>query len=439
MSYFPGEAFSLTSFRRDSNAAQILNRRNRCVPPWSLEKRRSQIALDWVVFFLSDVETGVGPFMAGYLTGIRHWNPQQIGIIIAAQKIASVLTQASAGWLIDRTTFKRWIMAGVALAISFGSVFVVWSPGIFSQSLNQIGIGAATSIATLTISALSLGLVGREALSRRMGRNGAFSHAGNMLTASLAGYAGFRIGQEWIFYSSAALGVACSLAALAIREPDIDHAVAREAPDPEQSGSQDAADASALLKSPTVLIFAAVVLLFHFTNSALLPLAGEEISRDKEKLASLYLTACIVLPQLVMIPVSWLTGWSANRLGRKLILTIGFAALTLRALLFAISANPDFIVAVEILDGIGTGISGVITVLVVADLAKGSGRFNALGGMMQSGLGVGAFLGNLLAGVAAKRFGFPPVFYGLATVALTGMILLLLAMPETKPAKSKST
>jgi MFS family permease len=404
-----------------------------------LEKQRSQRALDWVVFFLSDVETGVGPFMAGYLAGVRHWNPQQIGIVIAVQKIASVLTQASAGWLIDRTTFKRWIMAGVALAISLGSAFVVWSPGVFSQSLNQIGIGAATSIATLTIYALSLGLVGRDALSRRMGRNGAFSHAGNMLTASLAGYAGFRISQEWIFYCSAALGVACSLAALTIRESDIDHAVAREAPDAEQSGHQSASKASALFKTPAVLIFAVVVSLFHFTNSALLPLAGEEMSRDKGNVASLYLTACIVLPQLVMIPVSWLTGWTANRLSRKLIFSVAFAALTLRAALFAISANPNFIVAVETLDGIGTGISGVITVLVVADLAKGSGRFNALSGMMQSALGVGAFLGNLLAGAAAKRFGFAPAFCGLAAVALAGMILFLIAMPETKPAESKST
>src|SRR4051794_27954749 len=229
--------------------------------------------------------------MAGYLTGVRHWNPEQIGFVFAAQKIASVLTQASAGWLIDRTTFKRWIMAGVALAISFGAAFVVWAPGVFSQSLNQIGIGAATAIATLTVSALSLGLVGRDALGRRMGRNGAYSHAGNMLTASLAGYAGFRIGQEWIFYCSAGLGVACSISALAIRESDIDHAVAREAPDA-RSGDESAARASNLLKSPAVLIFALVVLLFHFTNSALLPLAGEEISRDRGKAASLYLTAC---------------------------------------------------------------------------------------------------------------------------------------------------
>ncbi|MFL6450362.1 MAG: MFS transporter [Bryobacteraceae bacterium] len=404
-----------------------------------MEQRRSQSALDWVVFFLSDVETGVGPFIAGYLTGVKGWNPEQIGIIIAAQKIASVVTQASAGWLIDRTRLKRWIMAAAALAISCGSVFVVWSPGVFSQSLNQVGIGAATSVATLTVSALSLGLVGREALSRRLGRNGAFSHAGNMVTASLAGYAGFRIGQQWIFYFSAALGVACSVAALAIRESDIDHAVAREAPDPKETSGAAAAKASTLLRSPAVLIFGLVVLLFHFSNSALLPLAGEEISRYQGKSGALYLTACIVLPQVVMIPVSWLTGRRAHQLGRKLIWSLAFGALVLRGVLFALTTNPNLIVAVEVLDGIGTGIAGVITVLVVADLAKGTGRFNALGGMMQSGLGIGAFLGNLLAGSAAKRLGFPPVFYGLSAVALLGLLLLATAMPETKPVSTKST
>lgn len=402
-----------------------------------MEKRRSQVALDWVVFFLSDVETGVGPFMAGYLTGVRHWNPEQIGIVIAVQKIASVVTQASAGWLIDRTTLKRWIMAAVAVAISLGSAFVVWSPGVLSQAINQTVIGAATSIATLTVAALSLGIVGREALGARIGRNGAFSHSGNMLTASLAGYAGYRLGQEWIFYLSAFLGAACAVCALIIRETDIDHQVAREAPDQHDAGAE--AKAAALLKDRTVLVFALVVLLFHVANSALLPLAGEEISHGRGKSSSIYLTACIVFPQLVMIPASWLSGRTANRLGRKPILLIAFAALILRGVLFGLSADPNFIVGVEALDGIGTGIAGVITVLVVADLAKGTGRFNALGGMMQSGLGIGAFLGNLLAGIAAKRLGFPPVFYGLSVVAMLGFVLLWTAMPETKPASSGSS
>ncbi len=395
-----------------------------------MEKRQSERALDWVAFFLSDVETGVGPFMAGYFTAARHWNPEQIGIIIAAQKIASVATQASAGWLIDRTTHKKWVMAASALAISFGSAFIVWSPDVLSQVVNQIAVGAATAIASLVVAALSLGMVGRAALGRRIGRNGAFSHAGNMLTAAFAGYMGFRIGQQWIFYVSALLGLACTACTLSIRDADVDDEVAREAP-PEEAG-REAISLSALFRDRLVLTFFVLVLLFHLSNSALLPLAGEEISQGHPAASSLYLTACIVLPQLVMIPVSLLSGRGANRFGRKPLFLLGFIALVLRALLFALSANPNFIVAVEALDGIGTGIAGVVTVLIVSDLAKGTGRFNMLGGIMQSGLGVGAFLGNLLAGIAAKRFGFPPVFYGLSAIAFSSLLLFAFAMPETR-------
>ncbi len=390
--------------------------------------RRSQLALDGIAFFLSDVETGVGPFMAGYFAGQRHWNPEQIGIIIAAQKISSVAVQAGCGWIIDNTAHKKWLMAGSALAISAGAVFVAWSPGVLSQILNQLLVGGSTAIATLTLAALSLGLVGREALAQRIGRNGALSHAGNMLTASLAGYLGSRIGQQWIFYVSAALGLLCFASAAAVRSGDVNDQIAREAPGPGETITAW----SNLFRNRNVLVFASVVILFHIANSALLPLAGEEISHDRPAAVAFYLTLCIVFPQLVMIPVSLLSGRGANKWGRKPLWIIAFTVLSLRGLIFAQSANPNVIVAAEALDGIGTGIAGVVTVLVVSDLAKGTGRFNALGGVMQSGLGIGAFLGNLLAGIAAKRVGFEPVFYALALTAGCGLFVLLWLMPETR-------
>ena len=372
--------------------------------------------------------------MAGYFTAVRHWNPAEIGIAIAAQKLASVIAQASAGWLIDKTGRKTWVMAGSAVAISLGAACVVWAPGVLAQAANQAMVGVATSMATLLLPAISLGLVGRSALGERIGRNGAFSHGGNMLTASLAGYLGAQIGAQWIFYISAMTGIACALCALSIRSDDIDNEVAREAP----AGAEwTASPATTLLRNPVVLTFGAAVLLFHVANSALLPLAGEEISGHASSRASIYLMLSIVVPQLVMIPMSPLSGRGAKRFGRKPVFLLGFAALVLRGLLFAVSSRPEFIIAVEMLDGVGTAIASVVTVLIVADLAKGTGRFNALGGVMQSALGVGAFLGNLLAGLAAARFGFPPTFYGLAAVALAGLILFALAVPDTCPPTSR--
>ncbi len=383
-------------------------------------------------FFLADVETGAGPFMAGYFTAVRHWNPAQIGLVLAAQKAAAVATQAFAGYLIDQTTFKRQWMAAAALLISFGSVFVVWAPSLFWQIVNQTAIGAATAVATPLLAALSLGIVGRSAFARRTGRNGAFSHGGNLLTAAGAGYLGYRAGQQWIFYISATLGLACIVSALRIRESDVDHGAAREAPAGHQSGHLTATDFSLLLRHRTVLVFALAIVLFHVANSAMLPLAGEELFVNNRKTASLYLLVCVVLPQIVMVPVSLLSGRAAEQLGRKPMFLCAFCALVLRGLLFALGHNPYYIMSVEALDGIGTGIAGVVTTLVIADLAKGTGRFNALGGVVQACLGVGAFLGNLVAGWVAKQVGFPPVFFGLAAVALAGLLLFWLVMPETR-------
>ncbi|HEY1215911.1 MAG TPA: MFS transporter, partial [Bryobacteraceae bacterium] len=254
-----------------------------------MEKQRSQRALDGVSFFLADVETGAGPFIAGYLTAVRHYNPAQIGLILAAQKIASVAAQMPAGYLIDQTTFKKQLMATVVLLISLGSAFVVWAPGVFWEVVNQAAVGVSTAVATPLLAALSLGIVGRKAFARRIGRNGAFSHAGNMLTATVAGYLGYRSGQQRIFYISALLGLACIASALLIRESDIDHQMAREAPQDHEPNRAAPTRLSSLLRNRTVLIFALVVVLFHAANSAMLPLAGEELAAIKRESASLYL------------------------------------------------------------------------------------------------------------------------------------------------------
>jgi MFS family permease len=68
---------------------------------------RSLKGLDWVNFFMADVATGIGPFLAIYLTATRHWDPGSVGMVVAAQALAGVLAQAPAGWLVDNSTRKK--------------------------------------------------------------------------------------------------------------------------------------------------------------------------------------------------------------------------------------------------------------------------------------------------------------------------------------------
>ena len=57
------------------------------------------------------------------------------------------------------------------------------------------------------------------------------------------------------------------------------------------------------------------------------------------------------------------------------------------------------------LDGIGAGIFGVVSVLVVADLTRGTGRFNLTLGAIATAVGIGAALSQTIAGAIVHHFG----------------------------------
>ena len=73
---------------------------------------------------------------------------------------------------------------------------------------------------------------GGAALSRRIGRNEAFSHGGNLTFALLVGFLGTWLDLDWIFYAGALCALAAAAAALLlVRSRDIDDEAARESDD----------------------------------------------------------------------------------------------------------------------------------------------------------------------------------------------------------------
>ena len=401
--------------------------------PESQERHPSKTSLrslDWLNFFLADVRDGMGPFMGTFLRQNHHWDAGRVGIALAASQIGTVLAQTPAGALIDRITWKRTAVAVMAVVAALSFCVIYFVPKLPTVLAAQAVIGASSSIFAPAMAAMTLGLVGRAAMPRRMGRNEAFNHGGNVVAAAFAGGLVYLLGFGAIFALVSVLAVGCAVTVLMIRENDIDHDLARGGDDGVKHDHQ-AVSISELFKDRRITTFAVSVVLFHFANAAMLPLVGQKSGDGMKDGAAVVMSACIIAAQLVMVPVAIASGRLASTWGRKPVFLIGFGVLPIRGLLYCVSVNPYFLVAVQLLDGIGAGIFGVVSVLVVADLTKGTGRFNLTQGALATATGLGAGLSNLLAGFIVKAAGFNAGFVTLATIAAVAAVFYAAAMPET--------
>ncbi|MDR3635545.1 MAG: MFS transporter [Isosphaeraceae bacterium] len=395
-------------------------------------------ALDALNFFLADVRDGMGPFLGTFLRENHHWDPGQVGIALAASQIGTVLAQTPAGALIDRIRWKRLAVALAAAAVAVGCVALYVVP-VFAVVVSvQAAIGAAAAVFPPAIGALTLGLAGRAAMPRRTGRNEAFNHGGNVVAAALAGGTAYLLGYGAMFLLVAAMAAASAAAVLMIRERDIDHELARGADDGEAQG-RAAIGLRALFEDRRIAVFMASTTLFHFANAAMLPLVGQKSGDGMKSGAPVVMSACIIAAQVVMVPVALAASRLASSWGRKPVFLVGFAILPVRGLLYCVSVNPFYLVAVQLLDGIGAGIFGVVSVLVVADLTKGTGRFNLTQGALATATGIGAGLSNVLAGFVVKAAGFNAGLVTLAAIAAAAALFFGLAMPETMRADEPPT
>ena len=83
----------------------------------------------------------------------------------------------------------------------------------------------------------------------------------------------------------------------------------------------------------------------------------------------------------------------AERRGRKLPFMVGLFALPLRGLLFAFFDDPAWVLAVQVLDGLTVATVFVLTPVIIADVAAGSGRFNVVQGVVGMAAGIGSIVG----------------------------------------------
>ncbi|WP_407316257.1 MFS transporter [Pseudomonas sp. nanlin1] len=395
----------------------------------SLDQRNSR-SLDALNFFLADVRDGLGPYLAIYLLAVHHWDPASIGVVMTIAALAGLATQGLAGALIDRTRSKRALVAVAALMVTASCLVLPFTESFTLVALTQGLSSIAASVFAPAIAAISLGITGPKAFTRRTGRNETFNHAGNAVAAMLAGGFAYLFGPVAVFYLMAVMAVASVFAIAGVSARAIDHDVARGL-DKTRDHSDQPSGWRVLLSNRSLMTFAICCALFHLANAAMLPLVSQKLAQIDLSMATPLTSLCIVAAQLVMVPVAMLAGAKADQWGRKPLLLLGFVILPIRGLLYTLSDDPYWLVAVQLLDGFGAGIFGVMFPLVIKDLTHGTGRFNVSLGVLSTAFGLGAALSSSVAGFAVKWGGYNAAFLTLAAIATLALALVWLKMPET--------
>ena len=388
---------------------------------------RSQRALDWLNFFVADVETAFGPFVAVYLT-TQGWGQGAIGTVITVNSSVALASQIPAGWLVDVVRRKRWILAACLACIAAGALLIAFFPRMLTVAAGEALHGITGGVVRTALAAVSIGLVGHRAFHTRVGRNQRYNSFGNAATAAGMGALGYLVSPQAPFLAAAALCLPAAVMLWLINGEEISYARARQAPEDEETRTCNWRD---LLGNRPLLIFALCLFMFQFINASMLPLASERLTIERGAESELFTSALVVVPQLVTALIAGFVARKADEWGRKVLLLIAFAALLARAAVFALPIGPWFLVASQVLGGLDAAVIGIITPLVVADVTKGSGRYNVALGTTGTVSGVGATISTTAIGYVAQLFGFTPAFIVLAAVAAISVAVLWLFLPET--------
>ncbi|VTR97063.1 mfs transporter : Putative 3-phenylpropionic acid transporter OS=Legionella massiliensis GN=BN1094_03825 PE=4 SV=1: MFS_1 [Gemmata massiliana] len=384
---------------------------------------RDRIGLNAANFFLAELTGVVIPFLAKMLAD-RGWRDDAIQYTAAACGLGVFLAQTPAGLITDRSRNRRLLLAGASLVVGacFGLLPLAPDTGWLIGLLAFLG-GVGQAFFVPLLGALALGLAGHAALHKVMGENQGWNHAGNIVAAFTAMGVAAWLGLPAVFYTVSVVSAFAAASAFLIRPAD---------PKGEPGAATEAGPGLwALFRDRRVVGLFAAVALFHLANAPVMPLVGQYIARLGG--SDTQVAAVVLVAQAVMIPVAVLAGWACHRWGRKPVFAVAFVALPVRILLYSFSSDPWELVALQVFDGIGAGVYGVVIAVLCADLTRGAGGFNALQGVLATALAVGGVLGPLLAGPLVQHLGFGSAFRAFALVAAAGAVVFLAFVPETRP------
>ena len=387
-----------------------------------------KFALPLVNFLMSDVGGGLGPFLSTWLAEVRHWTPAQIGTVIAVGSLAGAALSVPAGSIVDRLGKPRimlavacgMILAGTLLLLPFEAFAVVFAAQIVVAAGGALG-GPATV-------ALTLSIVGKDFFSKQQGTNEAASHAGNV-TAALA-----IAGLAWVIGPMAAVVV---LAVMAVATITVLFFIDRAKVDGDRMRGRKSRKRGEkrgltrnILKDWRIWALLGVVGLFQLGSSAMLPLLGQRVVAAGNGNGTAWMSACVIVAQLTMVPVAIATGRQVDKIGVRRLLLFSCCVVVARGALAAVASSNWWLIPIEVLDGVAAGVFSVTVPCAMTYLTYGSGRTQtAMGGMATMSAAMSA-LAAFGGGLLATHLGYAVTFGIMAVFPVIAACILMTIKPD---------
>ena len=387
--------------------------------------------LDWLNFFVADIQTGFGPFISVYLTS-AGWTQAAIGAALSTGTIASMASQVPAGALVDTVRSKRMAAAAAIAGIGLSALMIALWPNLLAINAAEALHSFASAVLGPAIAALTLALVDPSEFGERLGRNARYAAIGNAMAAGAMGACAYYLGNRAVFLFAATLTIPALVALQTLREADRNPLRPRPSIPMVRERSRDRS--WRFLADRKLIVFAVCAALFHLANAAMLPIAAAGVTKRAATEAGLVIAACVVGPQLINALLAPWAGRVAEAWGRRPILLIGFSALPMRGILLACTADPYLIIAIQLFDGLGAAVFGVLFPLIVADITRDTGHYTTALGLVGLAIGGGATLSTTLAGLVADYLGVGAAFLSLAAGGMCATVLVWRLLPETRVA-----
>ncbi|MBV9703157.1 MAG: MFS transporter [Methylobacteriaceae bacterium] len=385
-------------------------------------------------FFLADVRGGLGPFVGVFLLTQAQWNAEEIGDVLTLSGLIGIAFHAPIGALVDATHAKRGLIVfgiGLLAASAVAIERAPFTPVVLGADIVMALLGA---VFAPTVAAITLGVMHPSELAERFGRNAVFDRVGNIFIAGVAGLVGWWFTQRAVFYLVPLFSIPAALAVLAIPGAAIRHDRARGLAQ-NQLEERPIAWRALLLHDRPLLVLGGIAALFHFGNASMLPLVGQKLALANPGAETPWVSACILVAQFATIPAAMLVSAKADAWGRRPLLLAACAALPLRGLIFAAATDPRLLVLAQVLDGFGGGMLDTLLPLILADIMRGTGRYNLARGILSTVQGIGGSVSNGIAGMLVARAGYGPAFVVLSGAGAGALVLAFRQFVESRPAE----